>query len=161
MAPRGDAGRARPRHSGRVKEPATEECDCEVVGRDALRLWVERLTADYAADVRWSAPRRGLSLRGRAAVADQLRAEWQAMASPRLCVLRDARGRAQRFHEFTIRFRLDAPGIDGLDFPVGAEVELERLRIVTCDDACRIVAETCIETWSWLPAPAAAGSAVR
>jgi hypothetical protein len=131
----------------------------EFAGTDALLSWLERLTLEYAPDVRWSAPRRGVSLRGPAAVLAYLREECRSMEAPRVCVLRDAKGPSQRFHEFTIRFRLLPPGIDGVGHPAGADVELERLRVCTYDESCRIVVETCIETWTWLPVGAMGGSA--
>ena len=131
----------------------------EFAGRDALRVWLDGLTADFADDIRWSAPRRGVSRRGRRAALEYLEAEIRAMDQPRVCVLRRTSGqRAQHFHEFTIRFRMASPGIEGVGFPPGAEVELERLRVSTYDEACKIVVETCIETWTWLSAPEAAGS---
>jgi hypothetical protein len=134
----------------------------EFSGRDAMRAWLDRLAADYAEDVQWSAPRRGVTLRGRQAVIDYLAGEYEAMDDPRVCILRQAAGQqAQRFHEFTIRFRLATPGIEGVAYPPGADVELERLRVSTYDETCRIVVETCIETWTWLSAPAAAGSLAR
>jgi hypothetical protein len=131
----------------------------EFAGSDALARWIDRLSLEYAPDVRWAAPRRGVVLRGRAAALAHLRAECATMEAPRVCVLRDAKGRSQRFHEFTIRFRLLPPGIDGVGHPAGADVELERLRVCTYDESCRIVVETCIETWTWLPASAGGGSA--
>jgi hypothetical protein len=131
----------------------------EFAGSDALLSWLDRLTLEYAPDVRWSAPRRGVVLRGRDAVLAHLREECRAMEAPRVCVLRDAKGPSQRFHEFTIRFRLQPPGIDGVGHPEGADVELERLRVCTYDESCRIVVETCIETWTWLSTSAGAGSA--
>lgn len=137
----------------------TSSATREFAGRDALRDWLDCLVSQYAADVHWSAPRRGVNLHGRAAVVAHLHDECVAMEEPRVCVLRDAESRSQRFHEFTIRFRLGARGIAGIAYPAGADVELERLRVCTYDESCRIVAETCIETWTWLPAAAGTGSA--
>ena len=65
-------------------------------------------------------------------------------------MLRRCDGQAQSFHEFTIRFHLAAPGIEGVALPLGAEVELERLRVLTHDADGRVAVETCIETWTWL-----------
>lgn len=104
----------------------------------------------YADDVRWSAPRRGLAFAGRAAVLTYLASEFEAMEAPRLSELRRCEGPAQSFHEFTIRFRLVAPGIAGVHLPLGADVELERLRVLTHDSDGRVSVESCIETWTWL-----------
>lgn len=131
--------------------PARADDDgLERAGSAALRQWLDELCRDYASDVRWGAPRRGVHRTGRREVLAGLHAEQRAMAEPRLCVLRHTTGQPQRFHEFTIRFRLVAPGIEGVDLPIGTEVELERLRICTCDDMGRIVVEACIETWTQL-----------
>jgi hypothetical protein len=127
---------------------------CELYGRDALAAWLDAQCSCYAADLRWSAPRRGVALVGRGAVIEYLARELAAMERPRLCQLRHQARPAQTFHEFTIRFRLAGPGIEGVDLPVGAEVELERLRVLTHDAAGDIVVETCIETWTLLPARA-------
>jgi hypothetical protein len=119
-------------------------------GREAVRARLEADWLRYAEDVRWSAPRRGVSLAGRAAVLQYLAGELDAMEAPRLSELRRCDGRAQSFHEFTIRFRLVAPGIEGVHLPLGADVELERLRVLTHDADGRIAGESCIETWTWL-----------
>jgi hypothetical protein len=73
------------------------------------------------------------------------------MADPRLSVLRCCDGQGRSFYEFTLRFRL-AGGIEGVAVPLGAEVELERLRVLTHDPAGRVAEECCIETWTRLAA---------
>lgn len=123
-------------------------------GRDsAIATLVAAQIAEYAPDVRWSAPRRGLSLQGRTAVAGHLRAECAVMCNARVTPLRTCGGPVQSFDEFSVRFHLGPPGIEGLALPVHAEVELERLRVLTRDAAGLIVVETCIETWTWLSGP--------
>ena len=124
---------------------------CELTGRAAVAAWLDALCARYADDVRWTAPRRGLVLVGREAVSAHLARELAAMADPRLSVLRCCDGQARSFLEFTLRFRL-AGGIEGLSMPLGAEVELERLRVLTHDPAGRVTEECCIETWTRLAA---------
>ena len=106
----------------------------------------------YADDVQWSAPRRNLVLQGRESVARQLAAEYSAMSDVRITPLRESGGGAQGFHEFSVRFRLLEPGIAGVSIPPGAEVELERLRVLTRDVDGRVVSEMSVVTWTWLPA---------
>lgn len=137
----------------RARGAAARCKDHELVGTNALSAWLEAQCAGYAADVRWSAPRRGVSLAGCAAVTGHLVRELAAMAEPRLTVLRHAPGRTQSFHEFTIRFRLLTPGIEGLRMPAGSEVELERLRVLTHGEDGRVAVESCIETWTCLDVP--------
>jgi hypothetical protein len=122
----------------------------ELAGTAAVAAWLDELCAHYAEDVRWAAPRRGLTLAGRDRVTRHLLHELAAMADPRLCVVRCCDGQARSFHEFTLRFRLVEPGIDGVCLRPGAEVELERLRVLTSDPDGRVVVETCIETWTEL-----------
>ncbi|HET9692796.1 MAG TPA: nuclear transport factor 2 family protein [Steroidobacteraceae bacterium] len=124
----------------------------ELSGQPAVAAWLEALCARYAEDVRWTAPRRGIALVGRGRVMTHLARELAAMADPRVCVLRCCDGQTQSFHEFTIRFHLVAPGIEGVRLPVGAEVELERLRVLTHGPGGQVAAESCIETWTWLGA---------
>ena len=133
---------------GCVPEPAATPR--ELVGPAGVAAWLDSLCAQYADDVRWSAPRRGVSSVGRERVVAALARELASMAEPRVCELRRCTGPTQSFHEFTIRFHLVAPGIEGVSLPTGAEVELERLRVLTHDDDGRIAVETCIETWTWL-----------
>lgn len=115
-----------------------------------MRTRLEAEWVSYAEDVHWSAPRRGVALAGRAAVLEYLAGELDAMEAPRLSELRRCTGRAQSFHEYTLRFRLVAPGIVGVHLPLGAEVELERLRVLTHGPDGRVAVESCIETWTWL-----------
>jgi hypothetical protein len=122
----------------------------ELVGHAAVAAWLDTLCAAYADDVRWSAPRRGVAALGRARVVAHLARELAAMAGPRVSVLRHTTGTTQSFHEFTVRFHLVAPGIEGVNLPLGAEIELERLRVLTHDGDGRVAVETCIETWTWL-----------
>jgi hypothetical protein len=114
----------------------------ELVGHAALATWLDTLCAAYADDVRWSAPRRGVARRGRETVVAHLARELAAMGEPRVNVLRHTSGTTQSFHEFTVRFRLVAPGIEGVNLPLGAEIELERLRVLTHDGDGRVAVET-------------------
>jgi hypothetical protein len=141
--------------------PESPAARCELAGRAAIAACFDALCARYAGDVRWTAPRRGIALVGRGPVIAHLVRELAAMAEPRLCVLRRCDGQAQSFHEFTIRFHLTAPGIEGVALPLGAEVELERLRILTHDAEGRVAVESCIETWSRLAADARTADAAR
>ncbi|HET7202876.1 MAG TPA: hypothetical protein VFI92_05865 [Steroidobacteraceae bacterium] len=125
---------------------------CELAGQAAVAAWLEALCASYADDVRWTAPRRGLAIAGRGPLTACLARELAAMADPRVCVLRRCDGQARSFHEFTIHFHLAAPGIEGVSLPLGTEVELERLRVLTHDAAGRVAVESCIETWTTLAA---------
>ena len=124
----------------------------DLVGQATVAAWLDTLCAAYTDDVRWSAPRRGVAFVGRTSVVTALVRELAAMANPRVNVLRHTTGATQSFHEFTIRFHLLAPGIEGVNLPLGAEIELERLRVLTHDADGRIAVETCIETWTWLSA---------
>lgn len=165
MAPTGDGSGLRCAHTRAMNEPIAPTAEPSIADagaiESALATLVAAQVAEYAPDVRWSAPRRGLSLQGRAAVARHLRAECAVMCNARVTPLRTCGGPVQSFDEFSVRFRLLPPGLDGLALPVHAEVELERLRVLTRDAAGRVVVETCIETWTWLSAPGANGSTER
>ena len=138
--------------SAAATSDGTPQAPRELVGHATVATWLDTLCAAYADDVGWSAPRRGVAFVGRASVVASLARELAAMAEPRLNVLRHTQGKTQSFHEFTIRFHLVAPGIEGVNLPLGAEIELERLRVLTHDGAGRVAVETCIETWTWLSA---------
>jgi hypothetical protein len=131
---------------------ATSQPPHELVGHATVAAWLDTLCAAYADDVRWSAPRRGVAFVCRTIVVTALVRELEAMADPRVNVMRHTTGSTQSFHEFTLRFHLVAPGIEGVNLPLGAEIELERLRVLTHDADGRIAVETCIETWTWLSA---------
>ena len=135
-----------------VTPEETPKASRELVGHAAVAAWLDTLCDCYADDVRWSAPRRGVAFAGRAQVVASLARELAAMSEPRVNVLRHTRGNTQSFHEFTIRFHMVAPGIEGVNLPLGAEIELERLRVLTHDGEGRVAVETCIETWTWLSA---------
>ncbi|MCE3284415.1 MAG: hypothetical protein K0R70_671 [Steroidobacteraceae bacterium] len=160
MAPRGDPTRGAALHTSCVdtqnpdftRAHGAEDTvlEPELVGQAAVAAWLDGLCAQYTDDVRWSAPRRGVAYVGRARVEAALARELAAMTEPRVCVLRRSPGQAQSFHEFTIRFHLAAPGIEGVHLPLGAAVELERLRVLTHDMDGHVAVETCIETWTSL-----------
>jgi hypothetical protein len=117
--------------------------------------FLARAQAQYAPDVRWTAPRRGLAIRGREALVAHLAIEAAAMGSPELQPLRRSTGGARAVEESVIRFVYAGRGIAGLGVPAGTRVELGRVRVLELDGG-RIVAETCIETWS--PLASADGS---
>jgi hypothetical protein len=100
----------------------------------------------YAADVCWTAPRRGLAIHGRDALVAHLAAEAAAMSGAELQPLRRAVGDARIVEESVVRFVYRGHGIAGLALPAGSRVELGRLRVLELVDG-RVVAETCIETW--------------
>ena len=135
-----------------VTPEETPHAPRELVGHATVAAWLDSLCACYADDVRWSAPRRGVASAGRGNVVAALARELAAMSEPRVNVLRHTCGKTQSFHEFTIRFHLVAPGIEGVNLPLGAEIELERLRVLTHDGEGRVAVETCIETWTSLSA---------
>ena len=118
--------------------------------QDGLRACIESLWEVYADGVRWIAPRRGVERVGREAVIRGLLKEAASMREPFFTHLRRSQCGPQVFDEYAVRFVLAGDGIEGVALRQGAHVELERLRILTLE-AGRVVAETCIETWSVLP----------
>jgi hypothetical protein len=112
---------------------------------------IARATARYLPDVQWTAPRRGLSIRGRDALVALLCSEAAAMHGAQLQPLRTARTGAGLVEESSIRFVYAGTGIAGLPLAAGARVELGRVRLITLRHG-RIAEEACIETWSALPA---------
>lgn len=109
--------------------------------------FLARARAQYAPQVRWTAPRRGLAIDGRDALVAHLAAEAVAMGSPELQPLRRTATGSRVIEETVVRFVYAGHGIAGLDLPPGSRVELGRVRMLEIADA-RIVAETCIETWT-------------
>lgn len=104
-------------------------------------------TASYAPGVVWSAPRRGLTWVGRDQVVEKLLREAAAMQRLQFTRLRQSAFEAQVIDEFVARFTYSGDGIENLHQQAGAQVELQRLRILTLADGL-VVAETAIETWT-------------
>ena len=156
MAPKTDLARRPAGQTADVdmNDPAAHETPtaAEQAAKPGLAPFFAAQVDQYADDVQWSAPRRNLVLQGRESVARQLAAEYSAMSDVRITSLRESAGGAQAFHEFSVRFKLVEPGIAGVSIPPGAEVELERLRVLTRDSDGRVVSEMSVETWTWLPA---------
>lgn len=104
----------------------------------------------YATDVRWEAPRRGLSWRGRDTVVRNLLRECAAMRDPVYVPVRRVAGPERVIDEYAVRFVYTGDGIDGAPIATGDRVELERLRLLDLVGG-RVVVETSIETWTVLP----------
>ncbi len=110
---------------------------------------IDAFRASYAPNVIWDAPRRGVSWMGRDQVVTKLLREAAAMQGVRFTRLRQNMGDAQIIDEFVARFTYSGEGIENVDLPAGAEVELERLRILTLANDL-VTLETAIETWTVL-----------
>lgn len=110
---------------------------------------IDAFRASYAPNVIWDAPRRGVSWMGRDQVVTKLLREAAAMQNVRFTRLRQSMGDAQIIDEFVARFTYSGEGIECVDLPAGAEVELERLRILTLANEL-VTLETAIETWTVL-----------
>ena len=122
------------------------------VNRLALEFPLGLLAGDpsgYAPDVIWEAPRRGLTWLGRERVIGNLLREAAAMRDPKLTCVRRTVGDVQIIDEWVARFVYAGEGIDRVDLPAGAEVELERVRILTLANGL-VTLETAIETWTVL-----------
>jgi hypothetical protein len=151
MAPKGDSGRRLARDTGVVEErtPKPPELPDALDGAD-LRTLIDAQCAAYVDDVRWSAPRRGLTLTGRDEVRRHLLAEIASMHAAKITEVRRAGSDGQTFHEYSVRFHHSPPGIPAAALPLGEFAELERLRVLTLDGLGRVTAESSIETWSVL-----------
>lgn len=103
----------------------------------------------YAPDVVWAAPRRGVTWTGRDQVVQKLLQEAAAMQDLQFTRLRQNAAEGRIIDEFVARFTYAGEGIDRLDLPAGARVELQRLRILTVADGL-VRMETAIETWTEL-----------
>ncbi len=106
----------------------------------------------YAPDVIWEAPRRGLTWLGRERVIGNLLREAAAMREPQLTRVRRTVGDVRVIDEWVARFVYAGEGIEHVDLPAGAEVELERVRILTLANGL-VTLETAIETWTVLRGP--------
>jgi hypothetical protein len=107
------------------------------------------LRASYAPGVIWAAPRRGLVWTGRDQVTEKLLREAASMHGLRFTRLRQNACETRVIDEFVARFTYAGEGIDNLNLPAGAQVELQRLRILTLADE-QVQLETAIETWTSL-----------
>ena len=114
---------------------------------------IEGIQCGYAPNVMWCAPRRGVTLMGRGKVMEYLLREAAAMQDLQITRLRCNCSDVQIIDEFVARFRYSGEGIEGVELPAGAAVELVRLRILTLTNK-RITLETSIERWTVLDPPA-------
>jgi hypothetical protein len=110
---------------------------------------IQQIQGSYAPEVVWDAPRRGITWIGRDKVMENLLREAAAMQELQITRLRCSCSDVQVIDEFVARFRYSGEGIDNVELPAGAAVELERLRILTLANR-RITLETSIETWTVL-----------
>jgi hypothetical protein len=107
------------------------------------------LQSGYAPDVVWAAPRREVIWVGREQVVHKLLQEAAAMQGLQFTRLRQNACDSRVIDEFVARFTYAGTGIDRLDAPAGARMELQRLRILTLADGL-VKLETAIETWTAL-----------
>jgi hypothetical protein len=114
---------------------------------------ISAFRASYAPDVVWEAPRRGVTWMGRDIVVEKLLREAAAMQGLQFTRLRQSACDGRIIDEFVARFTYGGQGIESLDLPAGAQVELQRLRILTLDNE-RVTRETAIENWIVLDPPA-------
>jgi hypothetical protein len=131
---------------------------------DAHNEFVAALRELYAADVRWSAPARGIEHRGREEVIAHLLREAGGMRDPEFTCLRRSGNERQLIDEFAVRFVYTGTGLERAPIEAGDLVELKRVRILELGDG-KVSGETCIENWSillphagprpWPPAAAA------
>jgi len=114
------------------------------------RAWLLALEHRYADGIEWSAPGRGLEIRGREHVIAHLAREAQAMEYAELTLLRRFEGERQSIDEHAARFVYTGAGLEGAPIRADDLVELKRVRIIDLQSG-RVVRETCIETWAVLP----------
>ncbi len=110
---------------------------------------IEGFRDAYAADIVWTAPRRGVSWSGRDEVVANLLREAAAMQVLRFTRVRCSANDEKVIDEFVARFRYAGQGIENVRLPAGAMVELERVRILTLAGR-QIGRESAIETWTVL-----------
>lgn len=115
---------------------------------------IEEFRASYAPDIVWTAPRRGVQWSGRDQVVTNLLREAAAMQSLTFTRVRRSRSDEKVIDEFVLRFVYAGEGIENLQFPPGAAVELERVRILEVAGQ-QVVREAAIETWTLLAQRAA------
>ncbi|HWL62638.1 MAG TPA: nuclear transport factor 2 family protein [Steroidobacteraceae bacterium] len=105
--------------------------------------------AGYAPDIVWTAPRRGVSWSGRDQVVANLLREAAAMQALAFTRVRRSASDDKVIDEFVARFRYAGQGIENVQLPAGAMVELERVRILTLTGN-QVARESAIETWTVL-----------
>jgi ketosteroid isomerase-like protein len=113
---------------------------------------IEGFRASYASDIIWTAPRRDVCWAGRDAVVANLLREAAAMQALTFTRVRCSCGEDQVIDEFVARFRYGGAGIEKMELPAGAMVELERVRILAVADG-QVIRESAIETWTVLSEP--------
>lgn len=104
----------------------------------------------YAANVRWHAPRRGITRSGRDEVVRHLLLECAAMRGAVFVPVRRAAVPGRIIDEYAVRFVYAGEGIERAPLAAGDRAELERLRVLDLVGG-RVAVETCIETWTVLP----------
>jgi SnoaL-like domain len=128
---------------------------CSGFRLDAHSDFVGALRELYTADVRWSAPGRGIERKGREEVIAHLLREAGGMRDPEFTCLRRSGNDRQLIDEFAVRFVYTGEGLDRAPIQAGDLVECKRVRILELTDG-KVSGETCIENWSvLLPAAAA------
>jgi hypothetical protein len=123
--------------------------DADLSRAHAAHAALTDLCALYAPTVHWSAPRRGLAIDGREQVTATLVREAGSMQIIDFSRVRRIADSSKIIDEFAVRFIYSGTGIEGVELAAGAQVELERLRLLTLRDGA-VEAETCIETWTVL-----------
>jgi hypothetical protein len=113
---------------------------------------ISAFRAGFAPGIVWEAPRRGVTWTGRDQVIEKLLREAAAMQGLQFTRLRQSSCDARIIDEFVARFTYSGQGIENLDLPTGAQVELQRLRILTLDNEL-VTRETAIESWIVIDGP--------
>ncbi len=119
------------------------------LGLDFPLALIEGFRASYAPDIVWTAPRRGVSWSGRGEVVANLLREAAAMQALAFTRVRRSASDDKVIDEFVARFRYAGQGIENVQLPAGAMVELERVRILTLAGN-QVTMESAIETWTVL-----------
>lgn len=120
-------------------------------GFDFPLAFMESFRASYAPEIVWTAPRRGVSWSGRDEVVANLLREAAAMQALAFTRVRCNANDDKVIDEFVARFRYAGQGIENVQLPAGAMVELERVRILTMAGN-KVARESAIETWTVLGA---------
>lgn len=148
-------GRRGAADTGRMQDPTRRPWPGNL---DFPLALVEGFRAGYAPDIVWTAPRRGVTWNGRDEVVSNLLREAAAMQALTFTRVRHSAAEAQLIDEFVVRFTYAGEGIQNVDFPRGAAVELERVRILTLAGG-QVTRESSIETWTLLAWPSSPGAA--
>ena len=113
---------------------------------------IEGFRASYAPDIIWTAPRRGVCWTDHDEVVAHLLREAAAMQALAFTRVRRSAGDERIIDEFVARFRYAGEGIENVQLPAGAMVELERVRILAVAGG-QVIRESAIETWTVLGEP--------